>query len=339
LTPEGTSALEVVQVRDLTVTNPEPDRPPFMAAASGVSRTGGGTTAVAIGDDENHFWEGPVEEEEEPGTFARIIAGRLSIHEARRKEEKPDLEALTILPPFERNPHGALLACGSGGVRHDGGRRSTGVAFTLGAEGQLAGFPCEVDLGPLHAFVERHVTGPVNLEGVCVRADRLLLAQRGNTVDDDGRPGENMLLMLSLEKVMESMLTDLTIDTHELLEVRAYDLGHRTVDHDGESLEVKLDFTDVDEASGDPHGRIVFTAAAEGVKGSPTAGAMAGSAVGLIGADGAIELQLPVADPALKLEGVDARYDPERRCIDLLLVSDADDPGVPAPLMRATLPA
>jgi hypothetical protein len=329
--------LEVVRVRDLTVTNPEPERPPFMAAASGVSRTGDGTTAVAIGDDENHFWEGPVADED-PGKFARIIAGRLSIHEAQRKEEKPDLEALTILPPFERNPHGALLACGSGGLRPDGSRRSTGVAFTLGADGQLVGFPCEVDLGPLHAFVEEDVTGAINLEGICVRGDRLLLAQRGNTVDEEGRPGENILLTLSLEKVMESMLTDLTIDAHELLEARAYDLGQRTVDHEGDALEVKLDFTDIDGVTDDPEERIVFTAAAEGVKGTPTDGAMAGSAVGLIDRDGAVVLQVPVADPAVKLEGVDARYDPERGCIDLLLVSDADDPDVPAPLMRATLP-
>ena len=172
-----------------------------------------------------------------------------------------------------------------------------------------------------------------------MRRDMLLLAQRGNSVDEDGCPGDNMVLTLSLEKVMESMLTDLTIDPHELLEVRAYDLGHRTVEHEGESLDVKLDFTDLDGVSDDPEERIVFTAAAEGVKGSPTAGAMAGSAVGLIGRDGDILLQAEVADPTLKLEGVDARYDPERRCIDLLLVSDADDPEVPAPLMRTTLPA
>ena len=330
------ATLRVEKVRDLTVERPEPGRPPFLAAASGVSRTGGGNLAIAIGDDERHFWEGSLDDEA-PGSFARIIAGDLSLQEGERKAEKPDLEALTILPPFERNPWGALLVCGSGGSV-PGGRRSIGVAFTLAEDGTLAGFPCPVGLGPLHRFLESHVTGQLNLEGICVWGDRLMLAQRGNSVDDQGRPGENMLLALSLEKVLESMLTDLTIDAHELLEARAYDLGGRAVEHEGERIEVKLDFTDLDHVSGDPEGRLVFTAAAEGVDGSRAEGLMAGSAVGLIGRDGAIVLQVTVEDPTIKLEGVDARFHEDRRGIELLLVADADDPDTPAPLLRATLP-
>ena len=327
--------LEVVRVRDLMVENPSPTgRPTWRRPAA--SRA-----PVRHHGDRHRRRREPLlgghDRRREPGSFARIIAGRLSIHEATRAEEKPDLEALTILPPFERNAHGALLACGSGGVSRGGSRRSTGVAFTLDADGSLAGFPCEVDLEPLHVFVERHVEGPINLEGICVRGDELLLAQR-NSVDEEGRPGQNVLLTLSLARVMESMLSDLTIDADELLGMRAYDLGHRALEVEGESVEVKLDFTDLDGVSDDPHGRVAFTAAAEGLRGTPADGRLAGSVVGLIDPDGEIVLQVPVADPELKLEGLDARFDPGSGRIDLLLVSDADDPGVPAPLMTASLP-
>ncbi len=332
-----TAVLHVEKIRELTVDNPEEGRPGFMSAASGVSRAGDGDQAIAIGDDENHFWEGPVNDER-PGLYTRIIPGRLSADEQERKFQKPDLEALTILPPFERNPHGALLACGSGASSQDGTQRSSGVAFSLDADGRLAGLPCRIDLQPLHRFVRRHVTGELNIEGICVWGEHVVLAQRGNSLDDDGHPAQNLLLMLSLEEVIRSLLTDLEIDPHELLEVRSYDLGHLTARHDGGHRTVKLDFTDVDSVSGDPHGRMVFTAAAEGIDGSPDAGLIAGSVVGVIDAHGELGKLVALEDASIKLEGIDARYDPDRDEIQLLLVADADDPDAPAPLLRAVLP-
>jgi hypothetical protein len=330
--------LRVEKVRDLTVENAEEGRPPFMAAASGVSRTGDGEIAVAVGDDENHFWEGPIDADDR-GVFTRIIPGTLSTDHHERRSQKPDLEALTILPPFERNPNGALLACGSGGSRERGSLRSRGVAYTLGSDGRLAGFPCPLDISPLHEFVERHITGELNIEGMCVWADWVVLAQRGNSIDDQGRPAQSMLLFLSLEQVIESLLTDFRIDPGELLQVRGYDLGHLTHELDREEVAVKLDFTDLDHISDDPRDRIVFTAAAEGADNTPVEGQIAGSAVGVIGPDGAVELQLPLEDPTIKLEGIDARYVAASDEIELLLVADADDADVPAPLLHATLPA
>jgi hypothetical protein len=329
--------LRVELVRHLSVANPDDGRPPFMSAASGVARAGDGGRAIAIGDDENHFWEGEVEGAE-PGSYTRIIPGVLSADDRRRKSQKPDLEALTILPPFERNPNGALLACGSGGSSKRGTTRSMGVAFTLDADGRLAGMPCRIGLEPLHSLLGRHVTGELNLEGICVWDDHVVLAQRGNSLDDRGRPAKNQLLMLSREEIVRSLLTDLDVDPHELLEVADYDLGHRTVEHDGREHELKLDFTDLDHVSADPRGRIAFTAAAEGIDGSPLEGVIAGSAVGLIDPNGSVERLVPLADAKIKLEGVDARYHEGRDEIELLLVADADDPDAPAPLLRATLP-
>lgn len=329
--------LRVEKIRELTVDNPEAGRPAFMSAASGISRAGTGRQVIAIGDDENHFWEGPLDDDR-PGLYTRIIPGILSADEQERKSQKPDLEALTILPPFERNPHGALLACGSGGSSRHGTQRSSGVAFTLDAEGRLAGLPCRIDLHPLHHFLGQHVTGELNIEGLCVWGEHVVLAQRGNSLDGAGEPAQNLLLKLSLEEVIESLLSDLEIDPHELLEVRPYELGHLSTAGDGAERAVKLDFTDLDSVSGDPRGRMVFTAAAEGVDGSPEAGLMAGSAVGVIDAEGELGEVVALEDASIKLEGIDARYDPDRDAIDLLLVADADDPDAPAPLLRAVLP-
>ena len=43
-----------------------------------------------------------------------MLAGELPDDHDERSSRKPDLEALTVLPPFEGHPYGALLGLGSG---------------------------------------------------------------------------------------------------------------------------------------------------------------------------------------------------------------------------------
>jgi hypothetical protein len=50
----------------------------------------------------------------EPGRLHRVLEGEMPADEDERKEVKPDLEALTLLPPFAGHPFGALLGLGSG---------------------------------------------------------------------------------------------------------------------------------------------------------------------------------------------------------------------------------
>ena len=50
-----------------------------------------------------------------------------------RGDAKPDLEALTALPPFEDHPFGALFGIGSG----SGPDRDRGFVWSLGADGSL----------------------------------------------------------------------------------------------------------------------------------------------------------------------------------------------------------
>jgi hypothetical protein len=59
--------------------------------------------------------------------------------------------------------------------------------------------------------------------------------------------------------------------------------------------------------------------------------------VGVIAADGELLSITPLADRSIKLEGIDARYNATLGSVDLLLVADADDPEVPAPLFAARL--
>jgi hypothetical protein len=168
----------------------------------------------------------------------------------------------------------------------------------------------------------------------------LVLAQRGNSSDEQGRPAKNLLVRLSLAEVLESFYTDLRVGRCELEEIREYDLGSLPLEVDGSSYDVKLDFTDLDAVTDDPLRRLVFTAAGEGTDDQgPAKGAIAGSIVGVIDADGNVAQTCPLEDASIKLEGVDARYNPATGTIDLLLVSDADDPDVPAPLMAARIPA
>jgi hypothetical protein len=46
----------------------------------------------------------------EPGRLIRLFDGELPDSKVDRKRQKPDLEALTLLPPGGNHPHGALLA-------------------------------------------------------------------------------------------------------------------------------------------------------------------------------------------------------------------------------------
>jgi hypothetical protein len=50
----------------------------------------------------------------DPGHLHRVLPGDVPDTTDAREKAKPDLEALTALPPFESHPHGALLGLGSG---------------------------------------------------------------------------------------------------------------------------------------------------------------------------------------------------------------------------------
>ncbi len=251
----------------------------------------------------------------EPGRLRRVLPGTVPADEQRRRAAKPDLEALTLLPPFEGDPYGVLLGLGSG----SGEGRDRGFAWSLEADGALRGEPRVVDLGPLYRLLGEQVE-KLNVEGACVMGERLWLLHRGNHAETT-----NVVAELSLDAVMRSLRGDLRVDVHELAALRSYDLGEL----DG----VQVTFSDATPVGGDI---LVFTASAEAQDDDSSGnGAIRGSVVGTIDLDGEVR-RMRTIDRRYKVEGVHAAVD--IGVIDFLFVCDQDDPQAGSPLLAATMP-
>lgn len=353
--------LEVVTLGTHQLANPFKDEPPFLSAASGT--VWAGTKLYSVGDDQAAVAEyqlpwtvvqealrtGAPVDFLQPGTAQRIIPDVLPPSGKARSEAKPDFEALTMMTPvhfakledamvrdeaIRRFPYGFLFFAGSGGMSYGGNRRSIGVISSLDRSGHIIGLPTKIRLDGLHEYLEEQVVGgKLNIEGICVDGSEVLMAQRGNSLSESGEEGQNMLITLMLEDVLRSLFSDLCVDRCEVRDSKVYDLGRL----DLHGHQVKLDFTDLDAVADDPRERFVFTAAAEGLH-PEVDGEIAGSVVGVIDPYLNIIDQWPLADPTIKLEGINGSYNPTTGTIDVLLVADADDPLVPAPLMAARLP-
>jgi hypothetical protein len=305
--PEELPPLHLRKLRDLEVEEPSAaGRPAHLSAASGVVRRG--EFVYVIGDDELHLGIFRLSSSE-PGRLQRVLGGDLPDEHGERSSQKPDLEALTLLPPFESHPYGALLGLGSG----SGPERDRGFVCALAADGSIAGKPDELDLGPLYRLLREHVA-ELNVEGAATMGERLWLLNRGATEE-----GSNLVAELSLEQLMRSLRDDLCLDAKELENVRAYDLGGI----DG----VELTFSDATPIADQ---LLVFTASAEADDGR-----IRGSVVGTLGLDGSVR-RLRTIDRRWKVEGVHAAVD--TGVLDFTFVCDQDDPGAPAPLLSAAMP-
>ena len=310
---EELPALELQELRVLDLDQPpHGSREPHVSSASGVVRRG--DFVYVIGDDMLALGVFRMSQPG-PGTLRRVLPGDLpSDHDARSKV-KPDLEALTVLPPFAGAPYGALLGLGSG----SGEGRDSAFVCSLEADGALRGEPRVVDLAPLYRLLNEHVEH-LNVEGACVVGERLWLLHRGNHAETT-----NVVAELSLPAVMESLRGDLRIDVDELADVRSYDLGEL----DG----IELTFSDATPVG---HDLLVFTASAEAQGDAVTTdGEIRGSVVGTIGVDGHVE-RMRTIDRRFKVEGVHATID--TGVMDFLFVCDQDDPAAASPLLWASMP-
>ena len=289
---------------------PRPGGHAHVSSASGVVRRG--DHVYVIGDDLLFLAEFSLTQPR-PGTLRRVFEGELPHDDRERSAAKPDLEALTVLPPFETAPYGALLGLGSG----SGPGRDRGFTWPLGEDGSLRGEPRIVDLGPLYERLGEQVEH-LNIEGACVIGERLWLLHRGNHHETT-----NVVAELSLPDVMALLHGDLRIDVDELEEIRSYDLGSL----DG----VQLTFSDATPIGGEV---LVFTASAEDDRAGGD-GAIVGSVVGTIGRDGHVQ-RLRTIDRRFKVEGVHATID--TGVLDFLFVCDQDAPEEASPLLSAAMP-
>ncbi len=303
--------LELRELRGLDLREaPGEGQHPHVSSASGLVRRG--DFVYVIGDDMLSLAVFRMSDPG-PGELRRVLPGELPADDAARSGAKPDLEALTVLPPFEDDPYGAILGLGSG----SGERRDRGFVWSLQADGALRGEPRVVDLGPLYRLLGEHVER-LNIEGAGVMGDRLWLLHRGNHAETT-----NVVAELSLPAVMDSLHGDLRIDVDELADVRSYDLGEL----DG----VEVTFSDA-SSLGDV---LVFTASAEAEGDDVPNGEIRGSVVGTIDLDGHVR-RMRTIDRRYKVEGVHATID--TGVVDFLFVCDQDDPGAPSPLLSAAMP-
>lgn len=303
--------IELTRLRTLTLEAPAgPGRPAHVSAASGLVRAGERLYVVA--DDENHLGVFPAQGTR-PGSLERLFEGELPLELEKRKEHKPDFESLVRLPAFEGHPDGALLALGSCSKR----KRCRGVLMGLDSRGTLDGARREIDLAPLRdAFKARF--GLLNIEGAVCFADELVLLQRGNKGDR-----RNARVRLRLGEAIESLILHGRLGIEALIDIDEIDLGAIG--------EVPLCFSD---GSALPDGRMAFTAIAEDTADSYQDGACHGAALGILGKDGGVEFLEPI-DPRHKVEGIEASRD--GKVLRVLLVTDADDPDVPAALLSGEI--
>jgi len=298
------------KIRELDLSaSAAPERASYLSAASGLVRAGSFLYVVA--DDELHLGVFRTTDNG-PGHLIRLFEGELSASKPERKKQKPDLETLTLLPPSEKFPNGAILALGSGSKRN----RRMGALLRLDEHGAVRGSPEPVDLSPIFAPLDGAFPA-LNIEGAVVVNDEMRLFQRGNK-----RDSENAIIRFPLSPFLgtlnvgrESAIEPLAINRIELGRI------------DG----IPFCFTD---AAALPNGDMVFTAVAEDTDDAYNDGPCAAAAIGIAGSDGHLRRLLRL-DAPYKVEGVDARV--EGDVIRLLLVTDADDPEIPAALFSATM--
>jgi hypothetical protein len=311
--PEELPPLTLRALRDLDLeAPPAPGRAAHISAASGVARRG--DFVYVIGDDELGLGVFRLSKEA-PGALRPVLSGELSSDHDERKKQKPDLEALTLLPPFTGRPFGSLLGLGSG----SNPQRERGFVWGLAPDGSLEGKPIELDLSPLYERL-RESAPELNIEGASALGNRLRLFHRGNT-----EQGLNIVAEVPLGDFIGDVQGGGQIECGDELRTRAYDLGEL----DG----VPLTFSDATPIADE---LIVFTASAE-PDSDPhgTDGEIRGSVVGMIDAHGGVE-RLRTIDRKWKVEGVYASID--ARVIDFLFVCDQDDPDVASPLLSAAMP-
>ena len=303
--------LRLEKLRELALrTAPAPGRPRHLSAASGLVRVE--DRLYVIADDEHQLGVFSAEGSE-PGTLLTVLPGRLPDGALERKAAKADLEALTRLPTMMEFPHGALFALGSGSRPN----REAGALIELDAWG-LAGEPAiQVNLHRLYSALRTRLPA-LNIEGAFTTADHFCLLHRGNK-----RDSTNACIRLPLRTALDALAVGNPIVATPPLDIKTFDLGA--------IRGVPLCFTD---GAALPDGRFVFTAVAEDTEDSYEDGPCLGAAVGLVDADGRV-CALEHLEQCHKIEGVAARLD--GGIIHLLLVTDPDDPALPAAVLAGTL--
>jgi hypothetical protein len=301
--------ISLTKVREFNLLEPTAGgRPRHLSAASGLVCIN--SLLYVIADDELSL--GVFEAlDSGPGQLIQLFSGTLPDAKAERKRQKPDFEALTLLPAHQNCPFGALLALGSGSRAN----RRMGAILEVDVRGAVRKTARVVDLSAILAPLDNEFP-EVNIEGAAVSGDEILLFQRGNK-----RHPENAVIGFQLSGFLDALLSG---PTRKITPSRIAKF------HLGEIDGIPLCFTD---ATPLPDGSIVFTAVAEDTEDSYYDGPCAGAAVGILDKNGSPTVHR--LDHPHKIEGVHAAVDGD--LIRLLLVTDPDNADIPSELFSASL--
>ncbi len=274
--------LEVKIIRELTMKKSKDVGSAYVSAASGVVVVDQHVYIVA--DDQLCLACFRLDDNE-PGDWVRLFPGDLPAEHAARKKVKPDLEAICVLPAHKYSQQRALLVVPSGSKEW----RSKSCLLPLDGHGKISGEPLPLDFSPVFGFLRSKVS-KLNVEGVCVYGEKLLLANRGNSKD-----GENAVIGLDLSKFLNQAYDTHIIDGECFSFVHHKDLGS--------VKNVPLSFTDICALSS---GEIFYCAAAESTNDDYFDGPCAGSAI-YIGDGNFQNLRSEILDTSLKVEGIFAK--------------------------------
>lgn len=287
---------------------------PWLGAASGLICIG--HKAYVIADDEHHLGHFDLGTHE-PVSLLRLFAGSLPRDKGKRKKAKPDLESLVLLPALDLYPQGALLALGSGSKPS----RCRATLLALDKAGEITGSALHLDLSVLYAPLQIQF-GDLNIEGAFIAEGQLHLLQRGNK-------GNRTNARVSFDWITFAawLLGDST-QVPVAIRVQRLELG----EVDG----VPLALTD---ATALADGAWVFCAVAENTGDSYADGPCVASVVGIVDTKNHIShMQRLHGNPKVEGIAVEPGCDVRGTELQLLLVTDADDPDVASQLLKVTLP-
>jgi hypothetical protein len=277
--------------------------------------SGGQWHAYVVADDEHHlgcFKLGL----NEPVKLLRTSPLDLPIDAKKRKELKPDLEALCHLPAMPGYAHGALLTLGSGSkeARHHGLLMAIKVDGRLGKDDAMVSR--RVDLNALYAPLHAQFAD-LNIEGSFIHGDTFCLVQRGNN-----GAATSACISFQLPKIQAWLCDD----------ANAAPLPSQVIPLQlGEVNGIPLTPTD---GLALPDGNWLFSAVAENTTNSFDDGACVGSCLAIVSPKGEL-LHMHAMHGAPKVEGISLM--PESRKTQVLMVTDADDPAIASQLLNAQL--
>jgi hypothetical protein len=322
-TPRGCIKMEIVVpefLRELSVhLHDHPHGKAWLSAASGLVCAG--DRAYVIADDEHHLGCFSLRatanpDALEPLTLMRLFTGDLPEDKKQRKKAKPDLESLSLLPPLAEYPHGALLALGSGSKP----TRYQGVLIPFDKAGELLNDKIQLDLNVLYEPLQKQF-GDLNIEGTFVTGGEFHLLQRGN------KSKANSARISYPWPAMAAWLTRQELRPPAAMRSHNFALGSVGG--------VPLSITD---AAALQEGWWIFCAVAENTDDSYHDGACMASIVGTVRPDGQLAHQYRLqGDPKVEGIAVVNQDEPLGGGLQLLLVTDADDPKIASQLLRVVL--